>query len=745
MFIALVFGIELPAVAQIPVGTWRDHLSFNEVVSITFKENSIIAAANSGIFEYDPIQNEVSKTTGLDGLSDANITQIGYSIEKQTLIIAYQSGNIDIIRENSLTNFTELFNNDRIDDKEINHILFEGDLAYLSGAFGILIIDLQSLTVKDSFLGLGADGATIAVNGTAILGDSIYAATTEGIMSGALSDNLKDFNKWRRYTLADNVPEGEGTAIANIGNELLVGVGINGLVKWNNNSWSQTGLLIGEEVHSITNTERTVITSASGQYEFADNTLANLTTSLANGATSGVYALGSFWFGSAQNGLVLPGQSQNQAIYPQGPVTNNIVKLVEAGGRIVALPPAYSESLAPMRNYSGMSIFGNEEWTNFRYNAVGSMINLPEFPDITDGEYDETNEKWYFSSFGYGLLTYQSDVFEIIDENTPGSPLENTNPPGRNVFITSLTLKSSDLSILNYRAETPLHKLSFDGAWTSFKPTFTNANQATELLSTPWGDHWLVLSPASGGGIIVYNEDGRTKYLNDVAGAGGLPDNKIYDIILDREGKVWVATEKGVVYYPFPDFILSESVVDPVIPIFDFNQLFVNQPVTALAADGGNRIWMATRQGVWLFANDGQELIREFNTGNSPLLANAVTSIALDNRSGEVFFATEDGLISYRGEATSGIEASEVKIFPNPVTPDFSGVITLEGVPENSLIYITDASGRLAYRAMANGNSATWDGRLSSNGGRAPAGVYLVFVSDENKSRKQVGKIVLIN
>ena len=62
--------------AQIPVGSWRGHLSFNDVVSVASDGNQIISASKSGLFFYDKTENEINKLTRLDGLSDAGIVKI---------------------------------------------------------------------------------------------------------------------------------------------------------------------------------------------------------------------------------------------------------------------------------------------------------------------------------------------------------------------------------------------------------------------------------------------------------------------------------------------------------------------------------------------------------------------------------------------------------------------------------------------------------------------------------------------
>ena len=75
--------------------------------------------------------------------------------------------------------------------------------------------------------------------------------------------------------------------------------------------------------------------------------------------------------------------------------------------------------------------------------------------------------------------------------------------------------------------------------------------------------------------------------------------------------------------------------------------------ITAMAVDGGGRKWFGTNgNGVYLISADNMTQVQHFTTENSPLLSNTVLSIAINPTSGEVYFATENGLCSYISDAT---------------------------------------------------------------------------------------------
>ena len=99
------------------------------------------------------------------------------------------------------------------------------------------------------------------------------------------------------------------------------------------------------------------------------------------------------------------------------------------------------------------------------------------------------------------------------------------------------------------------------------------------------------------------------------------------------------------------------------------------ETITAIAVDGANRKWLGTASsGVYLLSSDGTQQIKSFNEQNSPILSNTIVTLAVDNKTGEVWIGTSKGIQSFRGEATEGAEIfKKVYTFPNPVREDYMG------------------------------------------------------------------------
>ena len=172
--------------------------------------------------------------------------------------------------------------------------------------------------------------------------------------------------------------------------------------------------------------------------------------------------------------------------------------------------------------------------------------------------------------------------------------------------------------------------------------------------------------------------------------------------------------------------------------------IIANESVRAIAIDGANRKWFGTQSGVFVYSADGSEQIAHYTEENSPLFSNVINDISINQQSGEVFIATDKGLISYKGGATQGRKVHDnVIVYPNPVKESYNGPIAIKNVVENANVKITDVKGNLIQSFTALGGQAVWNGK-NKYGERANTGVYLVFTTDPTGIETNVAKILFI-
>jgi hypothetical protein len=223
----------------------------------------------------------------------------------------------------------------------------------------------------------------------------------------------------------------------------------------------------------------------------------------------------------------------------------------------------------------------------------------------------------------------------------------------------------------------------------------------------------------------------------------------VLSVAKDKYGFIWIGTTDGIGIIECPMQVFTSQRCPAYLPVVqhgNFNgYLFKGESVQSIAVDGANRKWIATRNGVWLVSENGEKLIYHFTENNSPLLSNDVKQVSIDGSTGEVFFATTKGIISFRSTATEpATENKELLVFPNPVPPGYTGQIAIKGLVENSIVKIIEPGGRLVYQTRALGGQAIWHGR-DYNGRQMASGAYIILVSDEAKKEKAAGKIFFIS
>ena len=85
-----------------------------------------------------------------------------------------------------------------------------------------------------------------------------------------------------------------------------------------------------------------------------------------------------------------------------------------------------------------------------------------------------------------------------------------------------------------------------------------------------------------------------------------------------------------------------------------------------------------------------------------------------------------------------------VYAYPNPVRPDYTGLITVVGLSMNADVKIVTANGALVAQGTSNGGTFTWDGR-DLNGDRVASGVYMVMTATSDGKKGTVCKIAIVN
>lgn len=741
--------------AQIPNGSWRDHLPYTGAKKIAEIDGKIFCATTGGLFSYNTSDNSIQRYSKVNGLSDIDISTIGYSEETKTLVIAYQNGNLDLIRNDTIQNLPDIKRKTIIGDKSVSNILFDNTEAYLACGFGVVLVDMNKMVVKDSYF-FGPGGSQIKVNDIAFDGTYLYAATTEGIYLADHRDpNLVDYNAWTRLTtLPDNTIPYRHLVYMN--GKLFTyyrnpATNMDDIITIDGSGWKKWEKGYSEYFTYFSKQKNYLVFSSNYRTDVYDENETHIAAVASLYAQHAIFDKnGQIWIADPEKGLGKAEPSGYSFIAPNGPAYRDVGDIVCQSGIIWA----GGGNLSSRYKSRGAYHFTDEKWTS--YNRI-TLPELDSFYNISQVAIDPFDPGHvYGGSLGYGIVEFQDgNLINIFDE-TDGV-LEPVPGYGHGfVNVTGINFDpAGNLWISTSLSDQPVYVINKDKTWQKPEFEFSGFGVGTrvgDILATSLFQQWLIIDKY---GVLVFSMDGAsiTERAIKVTNQEGESYDGIYSIAEDREGNIWVGTNKGPVIYYNPVDIFEEEAVSgyqPAIPRNDntdnADYLLGTEKINAIAVDGGNRKWLGTENsGVFLVSEDGKEELLHFNTDNSPIPSNTISSIAINHTNGEVFFGTDKGIFSYKGQSTEGSDDfSHAYVFPNPVRENYEGDITITGLVTDVNVKITDVSGNLVFETKALGGQAIWDGRNFS-GKKVNTGVYLVFCSNDDGSKTFVTKLLFIH
>lgn len=738
--------------SNVPIGVWRTHLPTTAIGTVAILNNKIYAASPKSSFTYDLSDNAVVGLSKIDGLTQSNIEVIRFNEQTKTGLIGYTNGNIDIIRNGSLSNFDVIFRSTVAGSKKINNITLYDDVAFISCDYGVTVIDLNKNEVTESWMNLRAGGQPNIVYGATLNGtqDSIFLATEYGLMSAPYDKpgiNLMDFVNWKVYT---NIPTTGIHSVGELNGRIYAGVFKTGVFVLAGSAWQNIGLAIDTTCWNLVKSNNKLLVCAGTKlFSIQSPTTYNAvaTSPAMKNMQDALYdPMGYIWVADLNSGLIKIDGPNFYQMYLNGPYSTNTFNLYYYKNTMLANSGGYSNTYDRGYIADGFYEFQDQDkWTS--YNRDNSSLPY-NFGDNVVACYNPYDDTLYIGSFGDGLVEFKKSTNTFAWTKKTNSPLKSD-------FVTGLDVDSKGtLWIATCKSpisQPGLYSKSKTGIWTpQLMASHTENQNLLQIKIDSVGNKWMRYG-ANGmdKGIMVYKENvnpafyGQERYFTTGANGGNLPSSTITCIEIDRKGVVWIGSNQGISAFYEPTRAFSSS-SGFVAPIYNGFGVLFDKNITCIKTDGGNRKWVGTTEGLWLFNDNFSEVIHFFTTENSPLYSNSITSVDIHAITGEVFIATDKGIISYRSDATaSNADFSGAKIFPNPVRPGYSGVIAIEGLQDNVMIKITDMQGKLFYETRSNGGTATWN-LVNYAGVRAETGMYLVFATTEKGEEKFVGKIAII-
>ncbi len=754
----LLFAMPFFVGAQNFQDRWTGHFSYVSIKDIARGNNKVFAATENAVFSYDLATQKFRTFSTVNGLSGEFISAIHYSEAFEFLIVGYENGLINIIRDGEahVMKVVDIVEKQTIppDRKFINNFEEYENNLYIATKYGISVFDLARLEFGDTYF-IGNGGSQMNVLQTTVEDPFIFAATeSEGIKRAIVQDdNLIDFQNW------NTIINGGYKSLASLGDELYAANNANSVIRFTPNGNSSNvqnfssniiGFRVLDDLLTITTANSVHVYSPGYLEEEIINNVQGFDLDLRSGLAfdSNVY------LGTQEDGLLIVpfGSTQPTQILPNGPIRNRPFALDATAGQLWV---SFGETDIdfnpfPLSRY-GVSHLKDTVWNNTSYEELKNAVNA-EPTDLMKVTINPNQpEEVYMSSFQFGLLKIVDGEPVILYDET-NSPLDKVaNDAGIRIYGSQFD-KEGNLWFVQTKVDKGLIKLTPSGQFQKVNLS-NHLNTSTELALTK-----LVISRENyvffgtySNGLFGYNPASGT--INKIGlneGYGNLPSTNVRALAIDAQNRLWIGTLRGlrVVYSPGSFFQQGTQPQSQPIIIMEngvAQELLYQQSITAIEVDGSNNKWIATASaGVFYLSADGQETILRFTKDNSPLPTNNVQDIAVDPFTGMVYFATTQGLVAYKGTATAPrADLSQLHAFPNPVRPGFEGSITIDGLTAQANVKITDITGNLVFESVSKGGSVLWD-TTAFGKYKVRSGVYLVLVTTEDFAETKVSKIMII-
>lgn len=741
---------------------WTFHGAYHNSLANIPACGKVFSLCDGSIFSYSPSDSETKIYNKTTGLSDADIKHMAYCEELECFVLVYSNSNIDVFfpRHDKMSNLPQLMNS-ALADKTVNDITVSEKNAYIATNSGVSVLNISRLEFSRTY-NIGAVSSAVRLNG------KILAATSSGVMQGNEAENLLDPSKWsklndpaftklralgdRLYAQAQHVFEinpstGVFVAIDNVPATFFCA---------DNASHMFFGNSDAAYAVSPDGTKTKICGSNSFKYlSFSDGTY---WASCGFSGTQPYKADETGMLKAVADGITLNSPIRNYCAFMNVSPSNRILV---AGG---SLNYNRQDFAGTLYSYQNGKFFNFEDTvsshTNMLYRNLTGVAEDPNDPDRVFASSGETG----LYEFRNGKYANHYDCRNSLLQTA----LPNAWQPFMYVRTGGLQFDSDgNLWMLNSEVDTVFKIMMRDGTWRSIYidelakyPTFDHLIFDND--GKAWFTHRRTTSSHNAGvacldvnGTIGDTSDDtftfRFRFTNE-DGTTYTP-NTVDAIAKDNDGRIWVGTVEGPFLINDPEnFANSNFTFEQVkVPRNDgtdyADYLLTGVPITAIAVDEANRKWFGTNgDGVYLISADNIETVHHFTTSNSPLVSDKILSLAVNRETGEVMIGTDKGLMSYNaGKASTGksFKDKDLKIYPNPVRPDFYGDVTIEGLPLGAEVKITTTGGQLVRTAKTSNGFYKWDVKDNSGAG-VGSGVYYVFAVTSDGKHGARGRIVVV-
>ncbi len=705
---------------------WRTSTSFKDVRRLTVINDTLWAATSGGLLAIHDGTEPVTEYTNVDGLGTTDVFDIIIDGNGQKWVAGM--GRLVRFGETESRQFLE--NDDNRDPYALYRIVDNGDDLWIGTS---IRLELFSKTSDDGefpfwYTRFGNLTDDPEVRDVLLRGDSIWLATSAGLATADITDPriLGQSSRWTTW-----------------GAEWFAGGGLERVVAYQSDMYlaASTGLWKLTILDGDTNI--TLLDAGTGE-RFTDLHLENDSLffyyeggmgAIVDGTPTLIPTPG---LPAAPNTGLSFGGRRWLAVLQEGIYYDSNGTFVEF--RRTGLPNNQVSDLTVNRNGVITAAFTSRPAATLIDNLWGSY-------DFSVGErttllISDSNGVPWLGTRGNGLWLLGEDSATNYDEQNSTLIGNTDDPPNglRYIVINGLATDGRYLFAACYRAA------NGDPVAIADLNNIDDPINGWDALGSADGiDHTFVVSLDYRNGFVAVGNEFNGVYVCNVGdNPFDRPDNSCTHYTEDNsflrsddirvvrfapDGILWVGTNVGLSRYD-PGI---ERFVDVDLPAG------VDRDIADLEFDGRGNLWVGTRDGLARFdATTGQ--FEVYTTANSGLVADQINALTLDQATGDLYIATNQG-ISLLTSPVERIEfdLDQVVAFPNPfvINSPLDSLAFNFGRP--GMVRIFTPAGELVRRLNTNRG---WFGDNQAHE-RVASGVYIYLLEDDQGNIKR-GKILLV-
>jgi|GEM_PF-3090306 len=736
--------------SEVIITDWSLETSYNQTKkAISDDENDLWVATSGGVLKYNTNTGEIIKFNSLSGLSSNDASSIAYDEYRDIILVGYNDGNIDIIRNDlSIINVSDLKKFFK-SLNEIRDFYVTEEKIYVGGQFGIteLVPNVEGGSLDQIFYDTYSK---VQVSAITINNGKLWLATNKGIYNIDKGLAISDPAKWQVLDRANsNLRDDNLKDIEFINDQLYVFYdstfdgGVNSVVVKYTGSNFEDIFVSDYQMRNLTiQNNRLYATTLFRFYDIL--------------AEKSIFSF--FKKDGLMDVLINPNSVDSYYLFTQNgglmELTNNEAKSVEVNS-------FYSNSISDVNidNFNSLRWIISNGIINKYDGNTWQIYNddydekIPDSRDFMTTFSSSKGEVFIGDRFqGMLVISEEKDGENIKQYNLDNSPFTSVEKDGISVAVTDFAEdKFGNIWCVNWGLSSPGPIISAykDGVFYPYENNITgssgNNREYRNIGIDNYGTLWLGSNGSSDHrrGLLYLNNNGTVEdRSDDIIGEvdDNLPNNSINDIKIDKNDWLWFGTSTGVGFIFNPYSIYNANPNFEVEKPSNMSDLNVNE----IYIDPINNKWFATETGLWVFDSDGIENLFHFDKDNSPLTTNKIYSLDMDIKTGRMYLGTENGLFVLHTNILEPKEEYDLSVYPQPYSPDRDENLIIDGLAQDTDVKITTIDGAIVKSIITQSGRAIWNG-IDENNNKVSDGVYLIITKSTSSDKSSVTKVAVIN